>query len=106
LVIDGHVFKRIAKPDQAIVREVLERLYRKFDSEGAAEDRKAMQALIDDGMQLIEPDRGQIPKWSALVRASNRELAKGGLLDIKLLDQVDCYLAAYRSNKEPQHCSP
>lgn len=106
LVIDARIFNRIAKPDQAIVREVMERLYRKYDQEGVTEDKKAMQALIDDGMQLIEPERGQVPKWSALVRASNRKLARNGLLDEKLLDQVDCYLAAYRTQQEPVNCSP
>ncbi len=106
LVIDRRIFNRISAPDQALIRSVMEGVYRQIDLEGVTTDKKAMQALIDDGMQRVEPVSGEVAKWTRLVRESNRKLARQGLLDETLLDEVDCYLAAFRSGSEPVACNP
>jgi TRAP-type C4-dicarboxylate transport system substrate-binding protein len=104
LVIDRKYFDRIQLPDQAIVREVMERVYRGFDQQGNEDNEKAFQALLDDGMQAVTPDQGQIPVWRDVVRKSNHELAHDGVVDAALLDQIECYIDAYREGKQANDC--
>ncbi|MCW8925763.1 MAG: TRAP transporter substrate-binding protein DctP [Xanthomonadales bacterium] len=104
LVIDKKVFDRIQTDDQVIVREVMERVYRGFDQQGNEDNEKAYQALLDDGMKPVTPDQGQIPVWRDVVRASNRELAREGVVDIALLNEIECYIDAYRTGRQADGC--
>jgi TRAP-type C4-dicarboxylate transport system substrate-binding protein len=104
LVIDKKYFERIRPGDQAIVREVMERVYREFDEQGNQDNIDAYQALLDDGMQSVTPDAGQVPEWHKAVRASNKELAAQGVVNPKLLDEIECYIAAHRAGKQANGC--
>lgn len=104
LVIDKKYFERIQPADQDIVREVMERVYRGFDQRGNEDNEKAFQALLDDGMKPVTPDQGQVPVWRDVVRASNRELAREGVIDAALLDEIECYIDAYRTGKQADGC--
>ncbi len=104
LVIDKKFFDRIQADDQAIVREVMERVYRGFDEQGNEDNENAFQALLDDGMKPVTPDQGQISVWRDAARASNHELARKGVVDSALLDEAECYIDAYRTGKQADGC--
>lgn len=106
IAIDKKYFERIDPADQKIVREVMERIYEGFDRQGNEDNKKAYKALIDNGMTAVSPDNGQVPEWRKVVRESNRRLAAQGAIDIRLLDELECYLAAYRANEPAQDCAP
>ncbi len=105
LVIDGKAFNRISAADQSIVREVMEVIYRKFDEESAAKDREALQALLDDGLQLVAVEASEAEEWVRRVSASILQFAKDGGFNPALLDEMNCYLAAYRSNSSAAECT-
>jgi len=105
LVVDRKYFDRIQPDDQAIVREVMERVYRGFDQQGNVDNEKAFQALLDDGMQPVKPDQGQVPVWREAVKASNHDLASEGVVDTALLDEIECHIEAYRAGKQANDCS-
>lgn len=106
IAIDKKYFERIDPADQKIVREVMEQIYQGFDRQGNEDNKKAYKALIDNGMTAVSPDNGQVPEWRKVVRESNRRLAAQGAIDIRLLDELECYLAAYRADKPAQDCAP
>jgi len=105
IAVDKKYFDRIQPADQAIVREVMERIYEGFDQEGKEDNQEAYIALIDNGMKAVTPDRGQIPEWRKAIRESNRRLAGEGAIDIRLLDEIDCYINAFRANDMAKDCS-
>jgi len=105
IAIDKKYFDRIQPADQAIVREVMEKIYRGFDEQGNQDNEKALQALIDGGMTPVTPDEGQVPQWRKAVQASNRRIAEDGAIDIKLLDELECYLAGFRTGDTGKDCS-
>ncbi len=106
IAIDKKYFDRIQPADQAIVREVLEKIYRGFDQQGNEDNEKALQALIDSGIKPVTPDEGQVPEWRKAVQASNRRQAEEGAIDIRLLDQLECYLEGFRAGDTGKDCSP
>lgn len=103
LLVDKKVFSRISAADQSIVREIMEGIYREFDASNEKDNRSAFQALQDEGLQLVELQPGQAKLWRSKLNASNHTAAQEGVYDLALLEEVQCYLAAYRSQAEP-HC--
>ena len=105
IAVDRKYFDRIQPADQIIVREVMERIYEGFDTQGKEDNQKAYKALIDNGMKPVTPDQGQIPEWRKAIQESNRKLAGEGAIDLRLLDEIECYIAAFRANDLAKDCS-
>ncbi len=99
MLIDKQAFSKISPPDQAIVREVMEGLYRKFDRNGVRDNDDAMQALLEDGLKLATPDESEVSHWRGIVLDSHRKLARKGVFDIQLLDQMQELLVEYRAEQ-------
>jgi len=99
LLIDKRVFSKLLPEDQLIVREVMEGIYRKFDQYGVTDNREALQALLDSGLEIVSPDSANIDEWRTIVNASHRQLATDGTFDQDLLDQVQVLLDSYRINE-------
>jgi TRAP-type C4-dicarboxylate transport system substrate-binding protein len=100
ILIDRRAFDRIPPQDQALVREVMERIYRQFDEKSMADNDHAMQALRESGLQLVKPDLGEVQSWREIVTRSHREQAQAGVFDLALLDQLQGLLDEYRNSKE------
>ena len=105
IAVDKKYFDRIQPADQIIVREVMERIYEGFDQQGKEDNQKAYKALIDNGMKPVTPEQGQLPEWRKIIQESNRRLAGEGAIDVRLLDEIECYLAAFRANDLAKDCS-
>ena len=105
IAIDKKYFDRIQPEDQLIVREVMERIYLEFDQQGNEDNQKAYKALIDNGMKPVTPDQGQVPEWRNAIQKSNRLLANEGEIDVRLLDEVECYVAGFRAGNQAIDCS-
>jgi TRAP-type C4-dicarboxylate transport system substrate-binding protein len=99
LLVDGRAFAKIRPEDQKVVRDVMEGLYRKFDQNGVKDNAEAMQALLDNGLELVEPDPGEVDEWRRIVNQSHRKLANEGVFDAELLDRIESLLAEYRHSK-------
>ena len=99
ILIERTAFDRIAPPDQALVREVMQRVYRQFDEKSMADNNHAMQALRESGLQLVKPDLAEVQSWRGIVTDSHRQQAQAGVFDLALLDQLQGLLDVYRQGK-------
>jgi TRAP-type C4-dicarboxylate transport system substrate-binding protein len=106
IAIEKKYFDKIKPADQAIVREVMEAIYLEFDRQGNEDNQQAYKVLIDNGMKPVTPDQGQVPTWRKSVQASNRRLANEGAIDVRLLDELECYLDAFRAADTAKICTP
>ena len=104
LIIDKKYFDRIQPADQTIVREVMEKIYRGFDQQGNEDNQNAYKALLDDGMKSVTPDQGQVHEWNRIIKESNHRLAEEGIIDIRLLNELECHVAAYRAGDLAKDC--
>ncbi len=105
LIVEKKVFERLQADDQAIVREVMERVYRGFDQQGDSDNKAAHKALLDDGMISVIPDQGQVEAWRQAVWKSNHKLADDGVVSLTLLTEIECYVFAYRAGDLEKDCS-
>jgi len=104
MLIDKRVFGKIAAADQAIAREVMEGIYQGFDAQGVTEDRAAYQALLDEGLERVSIDDAEAREWQALIDASNEQAASEGVVPAVLLEELECYLAAFRAGAAGDDC--
>lgn len=100
LLIDRKAFERLQPEDRQVVREVMEGIYRKFDRYGVRDNQEAMQALLDSGLERVEPAAEEVNKWRDIVSRSHAELASRGEFDRDLLERLQGLIAAYRSGSE------
>ena len=104
LVIDKKVFNKLQEQDQAVVREVMEGVYKQFDAQGATDNKQALEALLAGGMQLVAPEPGQVAVWREAVQASSRELANKGDISADLFNEAQCLVDAFRANQLEKDC--
>jgi len=105
MIIEKKYFDRIAPADQAIVREVMERVYLGFEEQGNEDNKQAYKALLADGMKSVTPNQDQIREWHGAVEASNHNLAAEGVIDAGLLSEIECYVAAHRAGNPEKDCT-
>jgi TRAP-type C4-dicarboxylate transport system substrate-binding protein len=101
LVIDDKYFSKLEAADQAVVREVLERIVRKIDAASISDNDEALQALQDSGLRMVAPDAAEISNWRSKVAASNRALAEQGVVDKTLMGEMHGYITDYRAGETP-----
>ena len=99
LVIDSKPFSQLTEGDRAIVREVMEAIYRNFDARSIRDNAEALEALVGHGLELVEPEHEQVPQWKTRVSESNRAMAEQGLVSKALLDEMMALLEEFRSSR-------
>ena len=101
LLIDKNAFSRLSDADQSVVRETFNRIYRGFDQGGVEDNQEALSALVDSGLQMVEPDAGQVPMWREKVQASLQQEASRGTFDQALYQEMRKILSDYRASHAP-----
>lgn len=105
MIIDKKYFDRLQADDQTIVREVMERVYLDFEEQGNDDNKKAYKALLDDGMKSVIPNHSQVREWHIAIQESNHRLAAENVIDAGLLNELECYVAAYREENLSKDCT-
>ena len=97
MAIDNRAFSRVAESDQAVVREVMTEVYRKFETSNQADNKKAEEALAANGLQFTELDAKMIPQWRQVVAGVNERLGEEGVFSAELREQLLTYLEEFRA---------
>ena len=95
--IDKRAFNRLKPDDQAVVREVMTRLYREYDAKSAIDDIEAKEALVNSGVQRVVVDPADAAEIRRVVLASNRRLGQQGEFSLDLYDEMLGHIEEYRS---------
>lgn len=96
VAIDKKTFDKLSPEDQAVVTDVMTKIYAEFDRVNRKDNVDALAALENAGIEVVEADAGQVPRWRAAVSAANRKLAEDGVISIDLLDDVEGLVQEYR----------
>ena len=99
LAISERAFSKLSAGDQAIVREVYERIWSDIDASAETENGEAMAALEAIGIERIRPPADQVPQWRDKVIASNEALVEDGALSRELWQRIEGLLAEFRAGE-------
>jgi TRAP-type C4-dicarboxylate transport system substrate-binding protein len=101
MAIDAKAFNRLPEDDQGIVREVMGDMYAEFSRREPEENRNAKEALINSGVQSIEPTDGEVERIRKIMEKTNRQLGEQGLFSMDLYDELIAHIEDYR-NQQPE----
>lgn len=66
LIIDKKVFNKLSKEDQATVREVMGKVYKKIDEQNKTDNIAAREALINQGVEFIKLSDNDKKEWEKI----------------------------------------
>ncbi len=98
LVIERRVFDRLSPEDQAVVREVMGRIYAEFDIQSRFDNEEAREALVNQGIQYVPADPAEVAQWHHIVAETRGRLADEGVYPRERYDEVIELLEAYRAS--------
>jgi TRAP-type C4-dicarboxylate transport system substrate-binding protein len=96
MVIDARAFKRIEATDQAIVREVMGNLYAEFDAAERKDAPDALQALMNAGVESVEPLPDEFENLQEETAIANRSMADRGMFSTELLEEMLSHVQDFR----------
>lgn len=105
MAVQKRAFDKLSAEDQAIVREVMERTYDKFDEVNLVDNRGARDALVNAGIEPVEFDSEELMRIRNVLESSNRELGADGKFSLELYDEMLAHIADYRETVATEHQS-
>ena len=66
LIIDKKAFYKLSETDQEIVRDVMEKVYKKIDEQNKLDNVAARQALINQGVEFIKLSDNEKVEWEKI----------------------------------------
>jgi TRAP-type C4-dicarboxylate transport system substrate-binding protein len=97
LAIDSNALKGISAADQAVLREVMTKLYKHFDAQNRIDNAKAEDALRANGMQFLQLDPAEVPVWRESTARAMDKLAASGSISGDLLAEARAYVQEVRA---------
>jgi TRAP-type transport system periplasmic protein len=66
MIIDKKVFQKISEADQVIVRDVMEKVYKKIDEQNKVDNIAAREALTNQGVKFIKLSEKEKIEWEKI----------------------------------------
>ena len=99
MAINKKAFDRISAADQEIVRDVMGGLYARFDQQNLVDNKEALQALLNAGIELEPPAEGEKAQIREVLAESNRGMAVAGEFSLELYDKMMQYVQEFRNGQ-------
>ena len=97
LSLDKKAFDSISPADQAIVKEVMDRVFLEVDQQNRIDNVKAYDALITQGIQEVAPTEAQLEAWRVQAKTSIAALVESGSISAESLNVLQGHLDEFRT---------
>ncbi|WP_432823394.1 TRAP transporter substrate-binding protein DctP [Trichloromonas sp.] len=101
LAIDKGAFDKLSEADRQLVREVMERVYRRFDADNRADEQVAIDALRRDGLTFVSPQPGEVEAMRQRAGKALERLSAEGAFSPQMYNRVGELVRAYRAQAPP-----
>ncbi|HHO59784.1 MAG TPA: C4-dicarboxylate ABC transporter, partial [Thiotrichales bacterium] len=88
MVVDKKAFNKLSKADQAVVREVMGRVYHRIDEQNSIDSINARKALINQGIKFISLSDEELKRWYEIGEKVRQEMHEKHHFNKALYQQV------------------
>lgn len=100
LIVKRQVFERLDAADQAVVRAVMSAVFKRLNHLNREENAQARQALMDEGVEFVQPTRAAQHDWDNLLTQLIQEGKQGDRFPSReILNILLAHLDAFRSRQ-------
>jgi len=100
LVLDERALRKISAADRAVLAEVMSATLHQVNLASREADTEALQALRDQGIQIIAPSETELERWRDPVDRAIDDLAAEDVISQAMLDQLRRHLRTARSGHD------
>ena len=98
-VVSAEAFNRMSAGDQAIVREVFGRANETLDGTSRSDNEEARQALVKQGVELVQPSAETHARWEEIAAAATERLVAQQGYDPSIMSMIEELVEAYRAQQ-------
>ncbi|MDQ2697059.1 MAG: TRAP transporter substrate-binding protein DctP [Pseudomonadota bacterium] len=96
LVIANKAFARLEPADQAVVEDVMGKVFATLNRQTRADNASAREALQRQGIQFIQPTPQELERWRQVAAEATRRLVESGVYSPALVKTLRGHLDDYR----------
>jgi TRAP-type C4-dicarboxylate transport system substrate-binding protein len=97
LAISKKVFDKLSTGDQAIVREEIDRVFKRMDIINRDDNQEAAVALQNQGIEFVRPTEDELARWRQLSDQAIRSMIVSGSFSQTMYEAVNRHLTDFRS---------
>ena len=97
LVIKERALSRLQAEDRELVTRILQETFTGLDARNRADNTQALEALLSQGIELVEPSLTQQQEWEQHANRMLQSLSSDGLFDLEMLNSMQQLIRASRS---------
>ena len=99
LAVQKKAFDKLTSEDQLVVREEVEKVFKRLDVLNRSDDAAAIAALKQHGITFVTPDPGEVERWKSIADSAIDQMAASGTISPEIVKQVRGYLQEFRSSQ-------
>ena len=97
LAIKKQVFDKLSSADQAIVREEIDRVFKRLDIINRSDNQEAAIALQNQGIEFVRPSEDELTRWRQLSDKAIRSMIGAGSFSQTMYEAVNRHLTDFRN---------
>jgi TRAP-type transport system periplasmic protein len=100
LAIEKKSFTKISPADQAIVRDVMSKIFHEIDEQNRKDNVSAYNALLKQGIKPVKPTSAEVADWEKNGELASVQMVKDGIVSQSAATQLNSLLIAARAGKK------
>jgi TRAP-type C4-dicarboxylate transport system substrate-binding protein len=100
LAIDKKSFLRLSPADQAVVRDVMGKVFHEIDEQNRKDNISAYNALLKQGIKPVKPNAQELAEWEKYAELASQQMVKDGIVSQQAASQMTSLIAAARTGKK------
>ncbi|OUV12116.1 MAG: hypothetical protein CBC47_00405 [Alphaproteobacteria bacterium TMED87] len=96
LALDSKSLRGLSSEDLDLVTSGLNEVFKEVDANNRLDNKKALEALILQGIKVIKPRQEDLPEWESVAERSINDLVKSGEISAGIVSIFNDHLSKYR----------